>query len=139
MKYCDNVQLRWLDTEKDYETFLAHIKERNAQEYFSFEQWKKLPEDGITYCGLFKDEVMIARAAVERYDDKTWETADVRVFSTERGKGYGKQICHFVTDYILFNKKYATCRTEHGNIAMQSVIHALGFKKCGSKESIIEN
>ena len=130
VEYHDDVQVRWLDAERDYKTFLTHLQERNPQEQFSRERWRKLSEDSITYCGLFKEGIMIARAAVERYSNDMWETADVRVFPKERGKGYAKQICHYVTDYILSSEKCATCRTEHDDFSMQRVIHTLGFKKC---------
>ena len=130
VQYHEDVQLRWLDATGDYEIFLAHLRERNPQAQFGLERWSKLAEDGITYCGLFKGGVMIARAAVERYSRDAWETADVQVFTAERGKGYAKQICHYVTEYILRSGKHATCRTESDNMPMQNVILALGFVKC---------
>jgi len=63
-----------------------------------------------------------------------WETADVRVWRSERNKNYAKQICHFVTKFILENDKIAACRTEEDNLAMRHVITALGFSEIGLVE-----
>ena len=135
IKYDDNVTIRWLKMPDDFDIFYEHLKERNPDIVFSVDdclKWcLKWDELGTPYCGLIKDGKMIARAAVEKYLEDKWETADVRVWVSERGNGYAKQICYFVTKFILENSKIATCRTEEHNIAMQHVIYALGFKKIG--------
>jgi len=129
----DNVIIRWLKMPDDYDVFCEHLRERNPDRDFSvdIDNWLKWDEQGTPYCGLFKGGKMIARAAAEKYLEDKWETADVRVWASERGNGYAKQICYFVTKFILENNKIATCRTEEDNTAMQHVIYALGFKKIG--------
>ena len=124
----NDVLIRWLKMPDDFECFCEHLRERYPDRDFSVDDCLKWDEAGIIYCGLFKDGRMAARAAVEKYSEDKWETADVRVWQTERNKGYARQICYFVTKYILENNKTATCRTEEDNIAMQHVINALGFK-----------
>lgn len=124
----DDISIRWLKMPEDYDIYCEHLRERYPDRIFSVDDWLKWDEEGTPYCGLFKEGKMVARAAAEKYLDDKWETADVRVWCSERGKGFAKQICYFVTKFILENNKIATCRTEEDNIAMQHVINALGFK-----------
>jgi RimJ/RimL family protein N-acetyltransferase len=124
----DDISIRWLKMPEDYDIYCEHLRERYPDRIFSVDDWLKWDEEGTPYCGLFKEGKMVARAAAEKYLDDKWETADVRVWRSERGKGFAKQICYFVTKFILENNKIATCRTEEDNIAMQHVINALGFK-----------
>lgn len=129
----NDVIVRWLKMPDDYELFCEHLREKYPNGKFSLDDWLKWEEQGTPYCGLIKKSngKMIARAAAEKYLEDKWETSDVRVWLDERGNGYAKEICHFVTKFILENNKIATCRTEEDNIAMQHVINALGFKKVG--------
>jgi len=127
----NDVIIRWLKMPDDYDLFCEHLREQYPGREFFLEDWLKWEEQGTPYCGLFKSGKMVARAAAEKYLEDTWETADVRVWLSERGNGYAKQICHFVTKFILENNKIATCRTEEDNLAMQHVINALGFKEVG--------
>ena len=131
ISFDDDVIIRWLNMPADYELFCEHLRERYPDREFPIEDWLKWEEQGTPYCGLIKNRKMIARAAAEKYLEDKWETSDVRVWVSERGNGYAKQICYFVTKFILENNKIATCRTEEDNIAMQKVIHALGFEKVG--------
>ena len=109
-------------------------KDRNPDiiynEKESFEMFQKFYENGEIYCAVFVGERIVATAAVEKYSDDKWETGSVRVMRSERNKGYAKQICYFVTKFLLGSGYAATCRTEEHNIAMQKVIHALGFIPC---------
>jgi len=123
-----DIHIRWLKIPEDYEVFSEHLRDQNPDNTFTLDDWLKWDAQGAPYCGLFKDGKMVARAAAEKYLPDKWETADVRVCRSERGKGYAKQICYFVTKFILENNKIATCRTEEHNIAMQHVIHSLGFQ-----------
>jgi len=125
----DDVTIRWLKIPDDYIVFKEHLRDQNPDGEFSIADWLKWEEKGATYCGLFKGGKMAARAAVEKYLEDKWETADVRVCVSERGNGYAKQVCYFVTKFILESNKIATCRTEEHNTAMRRVIDALGFKK----------
>ena len=100
----------------------------NEKESLDF--FQKCHENGEIYCAIFVDERIAATAAVEKYSKDKWETGSVRVLRSERNKGYAKQICYFVTKFILDRGYIATCRTEEDNIAMQKVIHALGFAPC---------
>ena len=131
VKKSDDVIIRWLKMPDDHALFYEHLREQSPDESFAPEDGLEWAEQGILYCGLFKNGRMIARAAVEKYLEDKWETADVRVWVSERGNGYAKQICYFVTKFILENNKISTCRTETDNVAMQNVISALGFKKIG--------
>lgn len=123
-----DIEIRWLKLPEDFGSFSEHLRDQNPQHTFALDQWMKWDAQGSLYCGLFKDGKMVARAAAEKYLPDKWETADVRVCRSERGKGYAKQICYFVTKFILEREKIATCRTEEDNIAMQHVIRALGFR-----------
>ncbi|MCL2507712.1 MAG: GNAT family N-acetyltransferase [Oscillospiraceae bacterium] len=127
----EDVMIRWLKMPDDYDLFCGHLRERNPDGEFQLDDWMKCQEKGTPYCGLIKNGKMIARAAAEKYLEDKWETAGVRVWASERGNGYAKQICWFVTKFILENNKIATCRTEEHNIAMQRVISSLGFQKIG--------
>ena len=131
IKRDESIMIRWLKMPGDYDLFCEHLRERYPGKEFLINNWLNWEKQGILYCGLFKDDKMVARAAAEKYLEDKWETADVRVWAAERGKGYAKQICYFVTKFILENNKIATCRTEEDNIAMQNVINALGFRKIG--------
>ena len=53
--------------------------------------------------------------------------ADVRVAREYRNKGLAYNICSFVLEYILENKRIPTMRTEEDNYPMQKVISKLGF------------
>ena len=131
IKNDEDVIIRWLKMPDDYDLFCDHLRERYPDREFSLNDWLNWEEQGTPYCGLIKNGKMIARAAAEKYLEDKWETSDVRVWVHERGNGYAKQICYFVTKFILENNKIATCRTEEDNTAMQNVINALGFKKIG--------
>jgi len=126
-----DVIIRWLKMPEDYDLFCEHLREKYPDREFPVDDWLNWEEKGTPYCGLIKNGKMIARAAAEKYLDDKWETADVRVWVAERGKGYAKQICYFVTKFILENGKIATCRTEEDNMVMQRVIYALGFHEIG--------
>jgi len=127
----DDVIIRWLKMPEDYNLFYEHLKEQHPENECSLNECLKWEEHGTPYCGLFKNGKMVARAAAEKYLEDKWETSDVRVWATERRNGYAKQICYFVTKFILENNKIATCRTGEDNLAMQHVISALGFEKVG--------
>jgi len=131
IKIDDGIIIRWLKMPEDYDLFCEHLRERYPEKVFPIEDWLRWETQGTPYCGLIKDGKMVARAAAEKYLADTWETADVRVWVAERGKGYAKQICYFVTKFILENNKIVTCRTEEHNTAMQKVIKALGFQEIG--------
>jgi len=124
----DDVNIRWLKMPEDYEAFCECLQDQHPNREFSISDLLEWEEEGILYCGLFKGGKIIARAAVEKYLEDKWETADVRVSRLERKKGYAKQICYYVTKFILKNNRFATCRTEENNIPMQHVIKALGYK-----------
>ena len=127
-------EIRWLKQPDDLYPMHLFAKDRNPDAVFnekeSLDFFQKWYDKGCIYCALFVDERIVATAAVEKYSIDKWETGDVRVLRSERNKGYAKQICYFVTKFILKNGKTATCCTEEDNIAMQKVIHALGFDSC---------
>jgi len=129
-----NVEIRWIKLPDDLYAVHLFSKDREPDIVFDesalFESFQKWSENGCTYCAAFADGDIVAMAAVEKYSDDKWETADVRVMRSERGKNYAKQICYFVTKFILDNGRIATCRTEEDNIPMQKVIHSLGFIPC---------
>ena len=136
----DDITIKWLKMPDDFDLFCEHLSERGPlAKDFTVDVVLDWERQGITYCGLLKKGKMVARSAVERYLPDKWETADVRVWASERGNGYARQICCFVTKFILENNKTATCRTEDYNIPMQHVINALGFKKVGFVSNINEN
>lgn len=121
-----NRTIRWLDV-KDYSIFVRHL-EQCGQTPISEEKWKKLYDGGAIYCGMFENDMMIARACREIISSEQWEIADVRVVGEYRNQGLAFQICRFVLSYILSNRKMPTIRTENTNYAMQKVIQKLGFR-----------
>jgi len=130
----ETAEIRWLELPSDLYSICLFSKDRKPDMVFdekeslkSFQEWH---DNGCMYCAIFAEGRIVAMAAVEKYSDDKWETADVRVLRAERNKGYAKQICYFVTKYILEHGYSATCRTEDDNISMQRVIHALGFNPC---------
>jgi len=129
-----NVEIRWIKLPDDLYAVHLFYTDREPgivfDERASFELFQKWFENGCIYCAAFVDGCVVAMAAVEKYSSDKWETADVRVMRSERGKSYAKQICYFVTKFILDNGRIATCRTEEDNISMQRVIYSLGFIPC---------
>ena len=125
----DYITIKWLKMPDDYELFCEHLRDFSIDRKFSIDLWVKWEEWGTSYCGLIKNGKIVASATVEKYLEDKWETGDVRVWKSERRNGYAKQICYFVTKFILENNKIATICTEEDNIPMQHVINALGFKK----------
>ncbi len=119
------LDIRWLST-NDYDSFIYHLKlcGRNP---IDEKTWTSIYDQNIVYCGIFINDMMVARACVEKYSDMCWEIADVRVVKDYRNKGYATQICLFVLNYIISNWKSATIRTEEDNDCMQRVISHLGF------------
>lgn len=122
-----NKCIRWL-TVQDYSIFARHL-ELCGQTPICEETWKEIYSKGTIYCGVFENDIMIARACREIISSGQWEIADVRVVQDFRGKGYAFQICQFVLSYILLNNKTPTIRTEDTNYPMLKVIHNLGFQK----------
>ena len=131
VEYDEDITIRWLKMPDDYELFCGHLRERYPDREFPINDWLDWDKKGTPYCGLIKDGKIIARAAAEKYLKDKWETSDVRVWVSERGNGYAKHICHFVTKFILENGKIATIRTGEDNMVMRRVIDFLGFKKIG--------
>ncbi len=119
------LDIRWLSI-GHYDSFIYHLK-LCGQNPIDEKTWMLIYEQNTIYCGVFIDDVMVARACVEKYSDMCWEIADVRVVKDFRNKGYAKQICLFVLNYIISNGKTATIRTEEDNDCMQRVISHLGF------------
>lgn len=119
--------IRWLGAD-EHELFGRHLKLCGQKMELTAEKWRAWNENA-TYCGLFVDGEMVARACVERYSPDRWEVADVRVAREHRNRGYAGNVCAFVLDYILSAGKTATIRTEDANLPMRRVIARLGFIK----------
>ena len=128
----EKAEIRWLKLPDDLYAVYLFSKDRKPDIVFNekemLDNFIKWRENGCIYCALFIDGRIAATAAVEKYSVDKWETGDVRVLRSERNKGYAKQICYFVTKYILESGITATCCTEEDNISMQKVINALGFE-----------
>src|SRR5690554_249994 len=122
----DCLDVKWLKIPDDFIIFKEHLL--SQKKVLTIDEWCEWKSIGIDYCGLIINQKMVARSCVERYSENKWETADVRVLPSERGKGYGKQVVYFVTKYILDKGKIATCRTNINNKPMQKLILSLGFK-----------
>ena len=130
----DDLEIRWIKLSEDLHAIHLFFKDRQPDVVFNedemYASYKKWQDNGCIYCAMFAGKRIVAMAAVEKYSPDKWETADVRVLPSERGRGYAKQICYFVTKFILDSGCVATCRTEEDNIPMQKVIAALGFVAC---------
>ena len=123
-----SLDIKWLD-KNELQTYNNHLQ-LCGQTTIDNTLWDKIYEEGTIYAGLFIDGNMVARACVEKYSDSCWEVGDVRVATSYRGCGYAHEICIFVLDYIILQKKIPTIRTEADNIIMQKVIGDLGFTLC---------
>ena len=121
------VDVRWL-APSEYEVFARHLA-LCGQKPLPKEDWDTNETDGITYCGLFADGEMVARAVVERYSEECWEVSDVRTVKAYRNRGYADAVCRFVMRLILDSGRTPTIRTEDDNAAMRRVIEKLGFVK----------
>lgn len=119
-----NSDIRWL-TVDDMEVFNEHLK-LCGQRQLEQTKWIAIRNEA-TYCLLFENGVPVARACVERYSDDAWEVGDVRVVRDFRNRGFAYQVCAFVLQYVLENKKTPTMRTEEDNHPMRRVIEKLGF------------
>ena len=118
--------VRWLDS-LEYEVFVRHLA-LCGQKPLAREDWDELEGEGTSYCGLFEDGEMVARAAVERYSEEYWEVADVRTAKAYRNRGYAEAVCRYVMRLILECGRTPTIRTEDDNAAMRRVIAKLGFE-----------
>ena len=117
--------IKWLSKE-DLHVFNNHLA-MCGQAAIDNTLWNAIFEEGTIYAGLFIDSKMVARACVEKYSNEAWEIADVRVAREYRNKGLAYNICSYVLEYILENKRIPTMRTEADNYPMQKVISKLRF------------
>ncbi|MBQ1226028.1 MAG: GNAT family N-acetyltransferase [Clostridia bacterium] len=117
--------IKWLSKEELY-VFNDHL-ELCGQAAIDSTKWCRIFGEGTIYAGLFVDSRMVARACVEKYSNEAWEIADVRVAREFRNKGLAYNVCLYVLDHILKNKRTPTIRTEEDNYPMQKVILKLGF------------
>ncbi|MCL2532208.1 MAG: GNAT family N-acetyltransferase [Oscillospiraceae bacterium] len=119
-------QVKWLG-ENDVAQLNAHLH-LCEQSPMDESQFRALYQQNIArYCLLYIDGVPVARGAVERYSENTWEAADIRVARKYRGKGLAKEMLRFLSQHIIAYGKIATCRTQEDNVAMQKIIHAVGY------------
>ena len=119
------LNIKWLELQ-DYRVFCRHLK-LCGQKPMLKRNWKKIIKNGTMYCGVFIENKMVSRAAVEKYSPQAWEVADVRTANEYRNNGYAQKVCLFVLKYILENNKNATIRTEDDNYKMKQIIDKLGF------------
>ena len=119
-----NADIRGL-TANDMEVFNEHLK-LCSQRTLEQTEWIAIQNEA-TYCLLFENGVPAARACVERYSDDAWEVGDVRVVREYRNRGLAYEVCAFVLQYVLENKKTPTMRTEEDNRPMRRVIEKLNF------------
>ena len=117
--------IRWLSKE-ELHIFNDHLK-LCGQSIIDNTLWDEIFDEGTMYAGLFIDSRMVARASVEKYSNEAWEVADVRVVREFRNKGMAYNMCLYILQYILENKRIPTIRTEEDNYPMQKVILKLGF------------
>ena len=122
----DNI--RWLQADKDYALFLEHLQ-LCGQNSLPEAVWSSMYEGGIKYCGLFRANVLVARAAIEPYHEGKWDVGDIRVVSSCRCLGYGRHILAFTTKAILNEGRIATCYTRSDNAAMLRVLNAVGYEQ----------
>jgi predicted GNAT family acetyltransferase len=121
-------QVAWLG-ENDAEKLNAHLK-RCGQSPMDEDLFRALYQQGIArYCLLYINDIPVARGAVEFYSEAAWEAADIRTAREYRCRGLAKELLRFLSQYIVAHAKIATCRTQEDNIAMQKVIHAIGYKQ----------
>ena len=118
-------KIRWLKRE-ELNLFNEHLL-LCGQKPLSQDIWNRVYDEGTIYCLLFDEMMPVARACVEKYSEKMWEVADVRVVRNFRNRGFAYAISIYVMNYILENAKIPTIRTEEDNLAMQRVIAKMGF------------
>lgn len=117
--------IRWLSKE-ELHIFNNHLQ-LCGQSIIDNTLWDEIFDEGTMYAGLFIDSMMVARACVEKYSNEAWEVADVRTVREFRNKGLAYNMCLYIMQYILENKRIPTIRTEEDNYPMQKVISKLGF------------
>ncbi len=118
--------IRWLNPD-ERSVFNAHLR-LSLQKPLSGKRWNSILNADISYCGLFTEDKMVARACIEKQTDRYWEISDVRVAPVYRNRGYATALCSFVAHEILESGRIPTIRTERDNAAMRKVIQKLGFQ-----------
>ncbi|MBQ6065519.1 MAG: GNAT family N-acetyltransferase [Clostridia bacterium] len=118
--------IRWLEPD-ERRLFNAHLR-LSLQKPISGKRWSSILNADISYCGLFTEDKMVARACIEKLTDRYWEISDVHVAPAYRNCGYATALCGFVANEIWENGRIPTIRTEKDNAAMRKVIRKLGFQ-----------
>lgn len=98
--------------------------EVNREEWFN---GKTQDENWIDYV-IIIDNRIVSRSSVWKYSEDKWEVAAVHTLPEFRGKGYGTQVVSCCSDYIISNRKTATCTTDEANIPMRKLAEKIGFK-----------
>jgi RimJ/RimL family protein N-acetyltransferase len=118
---------RWLDWDADFEM---------AQQYWSRipcalerKDWDEARDAGYRYCAIIQDKQIVALAAEYRFSDEAWMLAAVSTAEARRRRGYGKQVCSFVTAHILESVRLATCETRVDNVPMIRTAESIGFRR----------
>jgi predicted GNAT family acetyltransferase len=120
--------VRWLDDDEDLGLYQESFYRKIGAEPPSREDWEEWHQQGYRYCGLVREQTIIARAAVWTYSDTAWELAAVLTQPEYRGHGYAKAVCSFVTAHIMAAGRTATCHTYKTNTAMLQVAERLGYR-----------
>ncbi len=116
--------VRWLDWLADFEI---------AQRFWPPEIpltrqiWKEARNAGYRYCAVVENTQITAIAAEYRFSDDAWMLAAVGTAEANRRRGYGKQMCAFVTAHILESGRIATCETYEDNLPMIRTAESIGY------------
>ena len=123
----------------EYTEFVKHLRlcrpkyKRLFYKGPDISDWNEWLDEGTEYYLLYVDGKPVARCAIERYSDASWEAGDVKTAREYRNRGLSKEIVSFVTRRILAQGKIVTCSTLPTNLAMLNVIHSLGFQEADTK------
>ena len=116
--------VRWLDWEADFEM---------AQHFWSpcnpltRQVWDGARNAGYRYCAVVENKQITAIAAEYRFSDDVWMLAAVATAEASRRRGYGKQVCAFVTAHILESGRTAICGTREDNLPMIRTAESIGY------------
>ena len=116
--------VRWLDWEADFEMVQRFWPTKTPLKQ---QEWQEFRDAGYRYCAAVEDKQIVAVAAEYRFSDEAWMLAAVGTVEAYRRRGYGKQVCTFVTAHILKSGRIATCGTRENNLPMIRMAESIGY------------
>jgi predicted GNAT family acetyltransferase len=124
-----HAEVRWLDQEADLDLYARAFYRDPGAEPPTREDWEAWQQEGYRFCGLVREDCILARAAVWTCSATAWELAAVKTQPEHRSRGCARAVCSFITTHILASGRTATCHTDATNTAMLRVAETLGYHR----------